>query len=1180
MANDLPDAPWAGGGDELPDAPWADEHKPLSWSDVPSQMAKNFIPSAKQFGSDMAQPFIHPIETAKNIGNLGAGVVEKAAHAASNLSPVASSIPIAGAIAGPAVSILGAVSPYLGNEHEKYADAVGRFFADRYGGIENFKKTMAEDPVGFAGDLSTLFTGGETALARAPGALGKVGEAAGTAGRVLDPLNAVTGYGMIPKLAGKMGIGALGVTTGVGHDALQTAYSAGREGGPAAEAFRDNITRRAPLTEAVDDARGAIEALRTQRGNEYRQAMTKTGKIGADTTVLNFNKIDHAVSQADEIQVYRGRSGMQPAQTLNTPTDAVRTEMKGQINKWRALDPQEFHTAEGVDALKRSLYNIMDAQPYGSPQRKAASQIYGAVRQTIIDQVPEYAKVMKAYERASDQLSNIERELSLNPKANISTSLRKLQSVLRDNVNTSYGQRQNLVKFLVNNGAPHLMEKLAGQSLASWFPRGLARIAATETVPAMGAALAAGLPGAAIGAAATLPAISPRLMGEGAYWSGAAARKLAPITHVPRITRTLGVLGRAGAQVKNADTAATYVNLTTPFAVARNEQMDGHAHGGSVRDDPYAHLPHFDEGGEAMGGGEGPEGGGGYGGDMGLGELGMGTGASIGDFGENSVAGGGFSGYGGAGIGDSQSGASGGFGAGFDFGTGGGGQDAGPSDMDFGAPGSAPSGALSSTDGGYDFGGLLAGLLGIGSAQAASPGVTMSDVIGGGIGRGGGLGPSSAFDLNNIGGIPGFNPSLSGIANSNTGVQGYDSGIPGLNASASGYGGNAGFNAGLFSELAPAAATGMDLGNPTGFGFDTGTSGSPMGQNPEDPGVDPFAGSGSTMSAGLDPGTVASAMSGTDLGTSALSNGLANASNVETAPDGSISVETPELAGGFVGTDGGTIGNTAVADGAMSKGDFLGAGPSEDAQLAAFNEQDSQSDPMGPSPATIAQAALDGPGLSHDYGTQGPTEHFGGGRGATQVEIPASHFEESPPAAPPAAPPAEAPVEMQPGLVEDPSPEPSTPGLPSSGGNPNDNGGLNPMGEGVGEFAGLNGEGGAGGSSSVNTTGINNLSAVTGLPPADVNAVLDGYGSPEQVAKLVKGAAQLQASGAATPQETIAFVQALQARYASGQQFAWNTPPQWQRAPTWQRGGRVPPRVNAAYLAHRFGQVDKRQRVN
>src|SRR5436190_4642689 len=39
-------------------------------------------------------------------------------------------------------------------EHEPYANAVGQFFADRYGSMEAFKKTLAEDPVGFAADLA------------------------------------------------------------------------------------------------------------------------------------------------------------------------------------------------------------------------------------------------------------------------------------------------------------------------------------------------------------------------------------------------------------------------------------------------------------------------------------------------------------------------------------------------------------------------------------------------------------------------------------------------------------------------------------------------------------------------------------------------------------------------------------------------------------------------------------------------------------------------------------------------------------------------------------------------------------------------------------------------------------------------------------------------------------------
>src|SRR5260370_41120300 len=52
--------------------------------------------SALRFGQDIVQPFIHPVETAENIGNIGKGVLQK----------------------------LGIVS---GTDSEKYADAVGKF---------------------------------------------------------------------------------------------------------------------------------------------------------------------------------------------------------------------------------------------------------------------------------------------------------------------------------------------------------------------------------------------------------------------------------------------------------------------------------------------------------------------------------------------------------------------------------------------------------------------------------------------------------------------------------------------------------------------------------------------------------------------------------------------------------------------------------------------------------------------------------------------------------------------------------------------------------------------------------------------------------------------------------------------------------------------------------------------
>jgi len=73
----------------------------------------------------------------------------------------------------------------------------------------------------------------------------------------------------------------------------------------------------------------------------------------------------------------------------------------------------------------------------------------------------------------------------------------------------------------------------------------LARLASLETIPAAAGALGHGAIGAAAGALAALPTMSPRLMGEAAYGVGRARRAAQPLAPVPRITRQVGELSRA-----------------------------------------------------------------------------------------------------------------------------------------------------------------------------------------------------------------------------------------------------------------------------------------------------------------------------------------------------------------------------------------------------------------------------------------------------------------------------------------------------------------------------------------------------------------------------------------------------------------------------------------------------------
>src|SRR5262245_41073889 len=135
----------------------AQQPTPQSWSDVGSMAISNIPASAGQFAYDIAQPFLHPIQTAENLRDLGLGVLET----------------------------LGVKS---GDAHVQYADAVGRFFADRYGGLDNLKRTIANDPVGFLADASTVLTGGAAAAAKIPATAGRVADVLGTAANITNPL--------------------------------------------------------------------------------------------------------------------------------------------------------------------------------------------------------------------------------------------------------------------------------------------------------------------------------------------------------------------------------------------------------------------------------------------------------------------------------------------------------------------------------------------------------------------------------------------------------------------------------------------------------------------------------------------------------------------------------------------------------------------------------------------------------------------------------------------------------------------------------------------------------------------------------------------------------------------------------------------------------------------------------
>ena len=453
--------------------------KPLSWSDVPGQAIQNLPSSAYKFGEDIVQPFLHPVETLTNIGNVGSGVAQK----------------------------LGLKS---GEEDIASADAVGEFFKSRYGSVEGFKQALAKDPVGVAGDLSTVFTGGGAALARAPGVVGRVGQVARTAGNVIDPLAA-------PVAAAGLGLRtAAGLTTGVGGDTLNAARIAARDSREGSIAVRDHMRGNAPLEQLVTDAQSALDQMRVTKQQAYRQDMRA---LARDKNVLDWSDVDRAVGSMSDVGTFKGISTSRSA-------DPIRNRIIHEIDYWKSQHPADYHTPEGFDALKKSINDIGNDIPFeNKAARLVVKQAADAVKNTIIKQAPGYADTMRAYERASTAERELTRTFSLGDRPNIDTALRKLTSAMRNNVNTNFGRRRQLLQDLTDAGAPQLMNQITGASLNSWEPRGLARAGAGLVgLGQIGAAISTGGLAPLFTIPAQLAASSPRLTGEIARGIGAGQR--------------------------------------------------------------------------------------------------------------------------------------------------------------------------------------------------------------------------------------------------------------------------------------------------------------------------------------------------------------------------------------------------------------------------------------------------------------------------------------------------------------------------------------------------------------------------------------------------------------------------------------------------------------------------------
>jgi hypothetical protein len=143
------------------DGPKVPAESNMPWGEVAVNALANTPKSAIEYGKNILTPLIHPVDTVTGIRDLAFGGLGKIIPGAD-----------------------------VGDQQQKF-DAFRQMLADRYGGYENIKRTIATDPVGSLADVSSVLTGGGSLAAKLPGMAGKIGSTAAAAGRIAEPVNLV-----------------------------------------------------------------------------------------------------------------------------------------------------------------------------------------------------------------------------------------------------------------------------------------------------------------------------------------------------------------------------------------------------------------------------------------------------------------------------------------------------------------------------------------------------------------------------------------------------------------------------------------------------------------------------------------------------------------------------------------------------------------------------------------------------------------------------------------------------------------------------------------------------------------------------------------------------------------------------------------------------------------------------
>ena len=461
-----------------------DSDRELSWSEVRKGAQDTGGRSLVEAAMAPIQPFLHPLETAETLKQLGIGAGSKAA------------------------GLIGVrQSAKEKADNEAVINSIGKYYADRYGSMKGFKKALSTDAGGVLADIAGLATLGTGTLVRAPGMIGKAARGANKASMYADPTNILgnvavraptAAYSKISEYKGP-------ALSGVGGINVAEARKAGLNKVPE---YNQARTGKMSGDDIVDIADQALEKLKKARDAKYK---TNKKFLAASTAKLSYNDIENKI--ADLKKANRSKHGV----IIDDAAEQTLKELKADVQLWKRTG---HINAGDFDDLKQRISKSQAAKLKANDpswNQTVATSVLGSIRDTIKKQVPEYSAFMAGYADASDLINEMRTSLALGNKASYSSGISKLRNAFKGNKGA--GAFETLKEV-----APELPAAIAGFNMKEWLPQGFGAYTSPVGLIASGLAAAGQLPLGIPLTANTLLHSSPRALGRVTYGGGAASR--------------------------------------------------------------------------------------------------------------------------------------------------------------------------------------------------------------------------------------------------------------------------------------------------------------------------------------------------------------------------------------------------------------------------------------------------------------------------------------------------------------------------------------------------------------------------------------------------------------------------------------------------------------------------------